>query len=132
MKNEFEKPFYRMTPEIERDYLVWLRWYQVEVEVSDSGKLRAAYLGGRLTVLEAKQAVNDELAAAVAERDRLRAALSVAEVNTLRRSMRGGEHVVCRICDQRVYVPGSVDHAPDCPFAALAGSTAGGGGGEDS
>lgn len=51
------------------------------------------------------------------------AALSVAEKNTVRHSTTGGAPcVVCRICDQFAFEP-PIDHAPDCPFAALAATS---------
>lgn len=68
---------------------------------------------------------NDQLAAT--ERiAALEAALSLAERETKEPSPWVSDVAkTCRICDQ-VGLP-MIDHAPDCPFAALAGSQGGGG-----
>jgi hypothetical protein len=51
------------------------------------------------------------------------AALRVAERNTTHELVGHGSNLLrmCRICDQ-VGERDQIDHAPDCPFAALAGS----------
>lgn len=57
---------------------------------------------------------------------RYRAALLVAERNTTDELIGHGSNLLrmCRVCDQ-VGEQGHIPHAPDCPFAALAGTPEG-------
>ncbi len=73
-----------------------------------------AFHAGELELLTA------ELAAAQARAERAEAALALAERESAEFSPWIAKMArTCRICDQ-VGLTGQIDHAPDCPFAALA------------
>lgn len=107
----------------------------------DAWKADSESLSARLrSVRESNERLSEKLAGAerdtetlISERDSLRAELAsaravllLAEKNCRSHFVADGEGVsICRICDQPDdHTRTSIDHAPDCPFAALAATPA--------
>jgi hypothetical protein len=79
-------------------------------------------MGAVVTLTRAEyKRLTAQLAAVTAERDALRISLRWAEQNTTHDLSGHGSNMLrmCRVCDQ-VGERDQINHAPDCPFAALA------------